>query len=169
MGPVSHPPAYMPLNNNYGYMSPNSNKHMSMTAMPATDAFGNQVQPGNGVFGYPAPVNYGQGYPSPQQHMTQMHPQPSPVNEIFGTVPMQPQMSESHVNTNTQPGTEVPSLRASSPSSMHAVAPVPVVGGIEAFLQRQGRMSPGLENGGGAGGPPTGPYEMSASATHMRS
>ncbi|KIW69273.1 hypothetical protein PV04_05156 [Phialophora macrospora] len=170
MGPT-HPPAYVPPPANYGYMSP-SNKHMSMTAMPVTDAFGNPIQNGGpygGGGGYP------QGFiPPAMQQVPHMMgnphpyaPQPSPSADIFGTVNPPPGQ---HMHDTTQPSTEVHSLRASSPSSMHA-APAPVVGGIEAFLQRQGRMSPQPENE--APGDPVyphgvGPYEMAATGTHLR-
>lgn len=65
----------------------------------------------------------------------------SPAQDIFGQTP-------TPVNHEQQPlvaGIELSSQRGSSPGSMHA-APVPQSGGIEGFLQRQQRMSPGPEN-----------------------
>ncbi|ETI25115.1 hypothetical protein G647_04487 [Cladophialophora carrionii CBS 160.54] len=174
MGPT-HPPAYVPPAANYGYMSP-SNKHMSMTAMPVTDAFGNPL-PNGAPYGGGYPATYPQGYagqPPMQQSPHMMgagnphaYPQHSPSTDIFGTV-MPPPGQHTH---ETQPSTEVHSLRASSPSSMHT-APAPAVGGIEAFLQRQGRMSPQPESE--VPGDPVlphggvGPYEMAATGTHLR-
>ncbi|EXJ60056.1 hypothetical protein A1O7_04205 [Cladophialophora yegresii CBS 114405] len=186
MGPT-HPPAYVPPATNYGYMSP-TNKHLSMTtATPVTDAFGNPIHNGGGPYsggGYPA-ATYPQGYagqPPMQQsqspHMMGVgnprasYPQHSPSTDIFGTIQQQ-QQQQQHMH-DTQSAAEVHSLRASSPSSMHAshAAPAPVVGGIEAFLQRQGRTSPQPESevpGDQAfphGG--VGPYEMAATGTHLR-
>ena len=163
MGPTIQPPAYIPPN--LGYMSPNTQKHMSMTSTSVTDACGITVK---NVFIYGYPKNYQKGYSYPAMHdvylgppQPQHQPQPSPSTDIFGpmTPPQQP-MSEAQDSARH-------SLRASSPSSMNAVAPVPAVGGIEAFLQRQ-RMSPPPEAEQYPGRMGPGPYEMSATGTHMR-
>jgi hypothetical protein len=149
---------------------------MSMTTMPVTDAFGNPIQNGGPYGGGPGyPAGYPQGFaPPPMQQAPHMMgnphsyaPQPSPSTDIFGTV-VTP--SGQHLHDTTQAGTEVHSLRASSPSSMHA-APAPVVGGIEAFLQRQDRMSPQPESevqGESVYPHGVGPYEMAATGTHQR-
>ncbi|KAJ9611225.1 hypothetical protein H2200_004408 [Cladophialophora chaetospira] len=161
MGPTIQPPAYIPPGNNYGYMSP-TQKHMSVTAAPVTDAFGNPVQ-NSGMYGYP--TNYQQGYAYPQMQQVNLghpQPQPSPSTDIFGpSAPPQQPIQET-------PGSERHSLRASSPSSMNPAAPAPVVGGIEAFLQRQGRMSPQPESEQYPAHMGPGPYEMSATGTHLR-
>ncbi len=163
MGPTNHPPAYGPPGNNFGYMSP-SQKHMSVTSAPATDAFGNPMQ--HSGYGYPS--TYPQGYAPPPMQQVQMgqgQPQPSPSTDIFGAgTPTPQQMQETHRS-------EDHSLRASSPSSMQAAVPGSTVGGIEAFLQRHGRMSPEPENNQTLQYPPQmgpGPYEMSTSGTHAR-
>ncbi|KIX00901.1 uncharacterized protein Z518_09966 [Rhinocladiella mackenziei CBS 650.93] len=153
---VPAPPAYVPPNN-YGYdyrgslPPPTQNKHMSVTTapLPMTDAFGNPTP--TGYMPGPYPTNYmpGQpGHPAPMQQnplMGGQSPWPqSPSNDIFGAAP--PAMHQSpHETQPLVQGTEANSMRASSPSSVNA-APIPATGGIEAFLQRQARMSPVLEN-----------------------
>ena len=161
-GPAVYPPAYVPPGSNFGYMSP-AHKHMSVTSAPVTDAFGNPI-PNGGMYGYPN--TYQQAYPPPQMQQVNMgQPQPSPSTEIFGSAaptPQQmqePQRSEDHF------------MRASSPSSVQANPTT--VGGIEAFLQRQGRISPSPEPENTQAllhSPPIGPgpYEMSTSPTHYR-
>lgn len=140
------PPAYLPPNN-YGHMSPTANKHMSMTSSaPVTDAFGNP-QPTSFI---PAPypgAHYSQGYApqhmqsSPMMGQQPQWPPPTPSNDIFGSGMPPPQQIH---ETRPLVSTDAPSMRTSSPSSMNA--PAPANGGIEAFLQRQARMSPMPEN-----------------------
>lgn len=141
--------------------------------MPVTDAFGNPTPTAGAMyhpFGPPPPQQGPYGQPPPHMQGNPLATPPmwpsTPSNDIFGTagpqpqqmqqpympMPMQMQMQDGApplINTNNSAiGTDAPpSLRASSPSSVNAVHPVAGVGvgGIEAFLQRQGRMSPTLE------------------------
>jgi hypothetical protein len=176
-GPTNNPPSYLP--NNYGYMSP-SNKHMSVSTAPLTDAFGNPI-PNTGMYGYP--IHYQQGYQPPQMQQNPMasfsQPSSPPPGDNFGPV-ASPQLQ----NHETQPlvgsfaGTEPHSVRASSPSSVQANAgTAPASGGMEAFLQRHGRMSPQPDNDNQAPPPQgssdvsavgMGPHEMSAMGTMHR-
>ncbi|KIY03033.1 uncharacterized protein Z520_01499 [Fonsecaea multimorphosa CBS 102226] len=204
VGPLtSQPPAYIPTTN-YGYTSP-TQKHMSVTTMPSTDAFGNAIpipNGGGGMFPHPHahPQAFPQGYPA-HQHQQMPPPQwpPSPSNDIFGGAgaPPAPGLYQSHdAQAAAEPpppgaapgsgvGTEDASMRASSPNSMagpgRPTAPpsTPAAGGgIEAFLQRQSRMSPPPETEVPAQQQQQeqqplmltshGPYEMSATGTMHR-
>ncbi|KIW89284.1 uncharacterized protein Z519_10137 [Cladophialophora bantiana CBS 173.52] len=179
MGPMNNPPAYIPPNN-YGYMSP-TQKHMSVTTASSTDAFGNAI-PNGGMYPYP------QGYPPPQQTPQNMmaspgQPQPSPQwpptpsNDIFGAaiqpIPAPgpyPMHDTQYPRAGSGIVTENTSMRASSPNS---VAGPPAASGIEAFLQRQSRMSPPPENEVQLQQQPppvvaSGPFEMSATGTMHR-
>ncbi|OAP58447.1 hypothetical protein AYL99_07537 [Fonsecaea erecta] len=165
MGPIASPPAYIPPNS-YGYMSP-TQKHMSVTSMPTTDAFGNAV-PSGGMLPYPQAFPQG-GYPVHQQmpppqnlmgnpgQPQSLHPPqwpPSPSNDIFGAaspaapVPGLYQVHDAQHHQAPLAGsaiaTETASMRASSPNSIAGGGGGG--GGIEAFLQRQSRMSPPPEN-----------------------
>ncbi|KIW75170.1 hypothetical protein Z517_11942 [Fonsecaea pedrosoi CBS 271.37] len=185
MGPMNSPPAYIPPANNYGYMSP-TQKHMSVSTMPATDAFGNAI-PAPGAYPSPYSQTFPQGYPAPpQQLMTNTgvaHPQSPPAwpstpsNDIFGASSVAGGPYQMHDGSVAGGAMESMSLRASSPNSAIVAGPQAaapgVVGGIEAFLQRQSRMSPPPPSEIDAQHTPSvvagsaGPFEMSAAPGTM--
>jgi hypothetical protein len=137
------PPNYVPPHyNSYNQPMSPSAKHISGLTMPST-------HPSPGFVGYPYDPNQGHmspfgavPAPSPPQgpqpffsHQQQPPPHLSPRSTAFGAPP--PQMSE-HAPFGASV-VEADSDRGRSPSPQPNQA---TSGGIEAFLARQGRMSP---------------------------